>query len=328
MKKDAVKSLKFFILAGGYGKRAQPLSLIKPKPVFPLDGTPLLQIMLKQLKEKGLREGFINLHHLPEAIRHCTESMPEKPLIHFLFEEKLSGSLILKGALPGMAEGDVLLVVNGDIFLEIPVEKMLRQIVDNSDTDGILLVRRNKEMETRYKAVLTGGEPRRESITGGNVFTGRKIHDGSSSESISESLMYTGVSLFKKKVIQAIADINFFDSLERHEFRIKVLPYDGIWLDIGDPSSYMEANFAYKSYVKTGSGDSNWVSENVIISPDSLVEHSILWENTGIKNKSVIKNCIVTGNCSLDHIRCENHIICRTPKLLLYPLFGEPGAHR
>ncbi|NIM18466.1 MAG: NTP transferase domain-containing protein [Candidatus Aminicenantes bacterium] len=328
MKRDDVKSLKFFILAGGYGKRAQPLSLIKPKPVFPLDGTPLLQIMLKQLQEKGLREGFINLHHLPEALRQCAETMPERPLIQFLYEEELTGSRILKGALPAMAEDDVLLVVNGDIFLEIPVEEMLRQVVDNNDTDGILLVRRNKEMEARYKAVLTGGKPQRGSITGGNIFTGRKIHDHSDSESISESLMYTGVSLFKKKVIQAIADINFFDSLERHKYRIKVLSYDGIWLDIGDPQSYVATNFAYKSYVKANSGDSNSVSENVIISSDSMVEHSIIWENTEIKNESVIKNCIVTGNISLDHVRCQDQIIhkCPTTEFKLHPLTARPGA--
>jgi NDP-sugar pyrophosphorylase family protein len=328
IKSEKVKLLKFFVLAAGYGKRAQPLSLIKPKPVFPLDGTPLLQIMLKQLTEKGLREGFINLHHLPEPIRQCAESMLEKSFTHFLYEEELSGSLILKGALPGMEEDDVLLVVNGDIFLEIPVEEMLRQIVEDSGTDGILLVRHNKEMDARYKAILTKDKPFRERITGGNIFTGRKIHNGSDSESMGESMMYTGVSLFRKKVIQAIADINFFDSLERYKFRIKVLPYDGIWLDIGDPPSYMEANFSFKSYVKAGSGDFNSVSENVIISPDSLVEHSILWENTEIKNKSVIKNCIVTGNCSLDHVRCENHILCTTPKLRLHPLFGEPGVLR
>jgi mannose-1-phosphate guanylyltransferase len=310
--------LKFFILAGGYGKRAQPLSLVKPKPVFPLDGTPLLQIMLKQLTKKGLGEGFINLHHFSGAVRQCAETMPGKPPVQFLYEEELSGSRILKGALPGMAKENLLLVVNGDIFLDIPVEEMLRQVVDNRDTDGVLLVRRNKETDARYKAVLTGG----------NIFIGRKIHDGSDSESISESLMYTGAALFKKKVIQAIADINFFDSLERQKFRIKVLPYDGIWLDIGDPPSYMEANFAYKSYVKANSVDSNSLSANVFISPGSMVEHSIIWENTQIKNESKIKNCIVTGNISLDHVRCENHIICTTPKLRLHPLFGEPGAHR
>jgi len=335
MKRDAVKSLKFFILAGGYGKRAQPLSLVKPKPVFPLEGTPLLQIMLKQLTEKGLGEGFINLHHLPGAIRQCVEAMPGKPAIQFLFEEELSGSMILKGALPGMAENDVLLVVNGDIFLDIPVEDMLRRIGDDNDTDGILLVRRNKEKDARYTAILTGGDGGREAQrvqskgrVGDEMFTGKKIHDGGGGGSIGGSLMFTGVSLFKKKVIRAITDINFFDSLERHRLRIKVWVYDGIWLDIGDPPSYMGANFAYKGYVKARGRDSNSLSANVTISADSMVEHSIIWENTRIKNRCVIKNCIVTGNISLDHVHCENQVIGPTLRLRSPLLPGGSGGPR
>ena len=59
----------FFILAGGYGERAKPLSLIKPKPIFPVNGQPLIRIMLKQLKDIGLKKGLINLHYMPEKIK-------------------------------------------------------------------------------------------------------------------------------------------------------------------------------------------------------------------------------------------------------------------
>ena len=90
---------KFFILAGGYGKRAQPLSLLKPKPLFPLGGRPLIQILLNQLQEKGLGEGFINLHYKPEPLRICVEETIKNtgsPMIHFLYEDTLSGSRIIK----------------------------------------------------------------------------------------------------------------------------------------------------------------------------------------------------------------------------------------
>ncbi|MEI6614185.1 MAG: hypothetical protein WCL37_04750, partial [Chrysiogenales bacterium] len=60
--------MKFFILAGGYGKRAEPLSLIKPKAVFPLNGIPLLRLLLKQLQIQLGLEGFINPHHLGEQV--------------------------------------------------------------------------------------------------------------------------------------------------------------------------------------------------------------------------------------------------------------------
>lgn len=291
---------KFFILAGGYGKRAQPLSLIKPKPLFPLMGTPLIQILLRQLQETGLREGFINLHHMPQPLRQCVGKIiesPVSPMIQFFYEKNLSGSRILKEAAEHMTDNDFLLVVNGDSFLEIPVEKMLGKIL-REKADGILLVRENKEKDPQYKILLTKEDR----------FIGRKLFS-SSPQPEKEPLMYTGVSLFNKNVVRAIDEINFFDMLEKSDFNIKTCNYSGPWLDIGDPKSYFESDAKYKKHL--GIGNSNSLSENVSISPDSVVKHCIIWENTEIKNKSIIKNCIVTGNVLLDKVHYKNKIINR-----------------
>ena len=285
----------FFILAGGYGKRAKPLSLVKPKPLFPLDGTPLIKIMLNQLNEKGLRRGFVNLHYLPEAFRQYVRETRDIPGITWLYEEKLSGSQILKGALGDMNGDDLLLATNGDIFLEIPIEAMLKEI-KTSDADGVLLVRK-KDENSKYTSILSED----------GLFIGTEKYNGK--PSYSESLMYTGVALLKKNIIRKIEHINFFDTLANHNFKIKVSLYDGIWLDIGNPASYMESNLKYKRYKDNGDPASNSLSENVSISADSVVKHSIIWENTEIKNKSVIAHCIVTGNITLDHAHFENEII-------------------
>lgn len=291
---------KFFILAGGYGKRAQPLSLIKPKPLFPLNGTPLIQILLRQLQERGLSEGFINLHHIPQPLQQCVEKViepPGSPVIQFFYEKNLSGSRILKEAAGHMTDNDLLLVVNGDSFLEIPVEEMLDKIL-REQSDGILLVRENKEKDPQYKIILTKG----------NRFIGRKLFTGSR-EPGKGPLMYTGISLFNKNMVRAINEINFFDMLEKSDFNIKICNYIGLWLDIGGPKSYFESDTKYKKH--KGIENHNSLSENVFISLDSTVENCIVWENTEIKNKSIIKNCIVTGNVSLDNVHYENKIINR-----------------
>jgi NDP-sugar pyrophosphorylase family protein len=291
---------KFFILAGGYGKRAQPLSFIKPKSLFPLGGTPLIEILLDQLIEKGLREGFINLHHMPQPLRQHVEKITKKPgspVIRFFYEKNLSGSRILKEAAGHITDNDLLLVVNGDSFLEIPVEEMLGKIL-RERADGILLVRENKEKDPQYKIILTKGD----------CFVGRKIFTHSR-EPGKGPLMYTGISLFNENVVRAIDEINFFDMLEKSDFNIKICNYTGPWLDIGDPKSYFESDAKYKKH--QGIENRNSLSENVFISPDSVVKNCIIWENTEIKNKSVIKNCIVTGNVSLDNVYYENKIINR-----------------
>ena len=88
---------RFFLLAGGYGKRAQPLSLIKPKPLFTLGGKPLIFIILKQLNDMGIHSGFVNLHYkskdLKESLKNVKNINP-CPRLHincnFLTEKGLN----------------------------------------------------------------------------------------------------------------------------------------------------------------------------------------------------------------------------------------------
>jgi len=121
--------VKFFILAGGYGRRAEPLSLIKPKPVFPLNGVPLLALLLRQLRAQNCTEGFINLHHLGEQV---IEAAGDDRGIRFIREKELSGSRVLRQALPFFS--DWLLAINGDTFLDIPLAGMLEKA---AATDGM-----------------------------------------------------------------------------------------------------------------------------------------------------------------------------------------------
>jgi mannose-1-phosphate guanylyltransferase len=283
--------MKFFILAGGYGKRAKPLSLVKPKPVFPLHGTPLITLLLDQLKEKGFKEGFINLHYKPEAIRESIGDMPGLS-IKYLYEEELSGSKVLGQALPDMDTDEFLLVLNGDVFLEvleIPVEKMLYQLRE-TNCDGALLLRKNND--PAYSAVLTEK----------GLFQGTGKNNGK------ESFMYTGVALFRKKVIGKIDDTSFFNTLATYRFKIKTFTYDGTWLDIGSPRLYFDANTIYKNHLKKDA-DLNSLSGNVTISEDSCVGNCIVWENTEITGGSILSNCIVTDNLVLEGVNYKDKII-------------------
>ena len=63
-----------FILAGGLGLRAEPLSRFKPKPAFPLNGVPLVTLLLEQLRHLGCTQGFINLHHLGAQVASAAKS--------------------------------------------------------------------------------------------------------------------------------------------------------------------------------------------------------------------------------------------------------------
>jgi mannose-1-phosphate guanylyltransferase len=275
--------VKFFILAGGYGKRAEPLSLIKPKAVFPLNGIPLLRLLLKQLQTRQCLKGFINLHHLGEQI---VQTAGHDDKIDFIYEKELSGSMVLRQALPFFS--DWLLVINGDTFLEIPLPALLKKILDPA-VDGALLVRLDPSgnyagLRSKGDVFLDISQPRHGPGT-----------------------MYAGVALFKKRALEKINDLNFFTSISKYHLHFKTVFYGGIWLDIGTPESYLRANWAYQAHVREQR--SNSLSENVEISPLAQVEKSVLWENTRLGDKVSLSECLVTGNVALENISRQRCII-------------------
>ena len=56
------------ILAAGLGKRMQPLTFKKPKPLLKINNISLLERAINLLIKSGIEEISINVHHLPEQI--------------------------------------------------------------------------------------------------------------------------------------------------------------------------------------------------------------------------------------------------------------------
>ena len=57
------------ILAAGLGKRMQPLTLNKPKPLLEINNISLLERAINLLINCGVQEISINIHHLPDQIK-------------------------------------------------------------------------------------------------------------------------------------------------------------------------------------------------------------------------------------------------------------------
>jgi mannose-1-phosphate guanylyltransferase len=287
--------MMFFILAGGYGKRAEPLSRLKPKPAFPLGGVPLLALLLEQLRGLGCSEGFVNLHHLGAQVAAAAGGAGG---IRFISEEKLSGSRVLHQALPFIA-AQGLLAVNGDTFLEIPLAEMARQAAD-PQVDGVLVAR--PDGSGRYGRLLCSGDDLLESVP-----------PAAAGE---PGLMYAGAALFKRRALALIDEDNFFASIRRHRLSFRVVRYDGIWLDIGTPASYFQANWDFMAHrVQTGD---NALSPGAEISPAARVRRSVLWENARIGPGVSLSECIVAGGLVLANVSHSGRII--TP-LGAFPLF-------
>jgi NDP-sugar pyrophosphorylase family protein len=60
--------MKALILAAGFGTRLKPHTDRLPKPLFPIDGTPILELAIQRLISAGCTGIAINTHHLHDRI--------------------------------------------------------------------------------------------------------------------------------------------------------------------------------------------------------------------------------------------------------------------
>lgn len=263
--------MTFFILAGGFGRRAEPLSRLKPKPALPLGGRPLISLLLDQLRRLGCGEGFINLHHLGGQVMAAAGPAPG---VRFIEEQKLSGSRVLARARP--LSSPWLLAVNGDTYLEVPLPEMEREAA-GPGIDGVLLARQDRS--GRYarllheKGLLRGSAP--------PAPAGRP------------EWMYAGAGLFSERALAHIDEDNFFASIRRHGLRFRLAFYDGIWLDLGTPAGYYRANWEYLAHCRLQR--ENILSPGASLSAQAVARRSILWENARIGPGVLLAGCIVTA---------------------------------
>ena len=66
--------MKAFLLAAGVGSRLRPITDTIPKCMVPIGGQPMLDIWLDAFDRAGVDEVLVNLHHLPDVVRHHLDS--------------------------------------------------------------------------------------------------------------------------------------------------------------------------------------------------------------------------------------------------------------
>jgi NDP-sugar pyrophosphorylase family protein len=114
------------ILAAGYGERMLPLTAQVPKPLLPILGTPLLELIVKKLMRHGAAEIHCNIFHLPDTIEAFVSRHPWPVQLHR--EDELLGT---GGGIGNMRDGvsgaDCILLHNGDVLSDIPFEQALER---------------------------------------------------------------------------------------------------------------------------------------------------------------------------------------------------------
>ena len=223
--------MKAFLLAAGVGSRLRPITDTIPKCMVTIDGRPMLDIWLDAFAAAGVDEVLVNLHHLPDVVRHHIAARTGFPAVRVVFEPQLLGSAGTLTANRRWLDGEeMFLACNADNLTDFD----LRSLIDE---------------HTEHDAIATLTAFHSDQPSAGGVV---EVNDAGTmtgftekpSEPVSD-LVNAGMYALHPRVLEEIdgpppMDIGYH-LLPRLVGRARVMPVEGYFRDIGTVDAYQRA---------------------------------------------------------------------------------------
>jgi NDP-sugar pyrophosphorylase family protein len=231
--------VKAVILAGGKGTRLAPYTTVFPKPLMPIDGMPILEVIVRQLAYFRVRDIVLAVSHHSEPLlsAYFGDGRQFGVKIQYAREEKPLGTAGPLSIIPDLPE--TFLVMNGDILTTLDYRKLLE---NHRRHDGVVTIAMSQK-----KVQLEFG-----------VMESNSVHQlvRYSEKPLFSYAVSMGVYVFEKRVLDWIPPKRYLDfpdliqRLLRSKEKIVCFPSHDFWLDIGRHEDYEEAQKEFQKMRK------------------------------------------------------------------------------
>ena len=291
--------MQAIILTGGFGTRLAPLTFTRPKSLLPLLNKPLIHHVVDSLPpgtdvilatnygreaiERYFRDRDISLH-----INDEPEPLGTGGAVKFA-EKYIQGTF---------------LVMNGDIVCSLNVRKFIKFHTERKATVSISLWPVENMEEFGVVDVKSNGR-----IV--------KFVEKPSRETAPSNLINAGAYCLDKTLLEYIDDDRFV-SMEQEIFPQVIMDgkrffgytFEGFWIDVGRPLSYLEAhwilmqrqgvqNVIDRSCDIQGRVSGSCLGSHVTVKEGARVMSSVIFEGVHIDKRSHIEDCILGEGCRI-----------------------------
>jgi NDP-sugar pyrophosphorylase family protein len=279
------------VLTAGLATRLRPLSLVRAKAAMPVAGDALVRRILRQLQAAGVRDGVLNLHHLPHTItREVGDGSDLGLRVRYSWEMPVLGSAGgPRQALPLLGD-PTFLIVNGDTLTDVDIVALVDEhrrrgalvtmaVVPNIETDkyGSVLVDES--------GIVTGFADRGSTIAPRTLgrtiapfhFIGVQVADADAFESVPPGA-----------IAESISGI-YRDLIRNRPGAVRAYTTAAAFLDVGTPEDYLQTALQLAAR-----SDDALRGTRTHVDATAHVEDSVLWDDVTVEAGASLRRCVVT----------------------------------
>jgi NDP-sugar pyrophosphorylase family protein/aminoglycoside/choline kinase family phosphotransferase len=288
---------KAIVLAAGYGARFLPLTLMKPKPLFPLWGKPALGHALELLKSWGVQDVLVNAHYHAGQILEYIKGNPVPGLrCQLSYEPDILGT---GGALPKahwFMDEDPFWMLNSDVLADLSCKPLL-------DSH-----RRHGSIATLWLHSERG--PRTVEHRNGLVTVFKSPMAGTEG-----TATFCGLQLLSPRILNFLPPSGFSSIIDAYENALVagekiggVIVPNSYWADIGKPEAYLATHIdmmthpRWKNNIPRGKIPIA-CGRDTTVAPGAEVARSVLWDHVTVASGAKVENAIVA-----DDVTVRSHV--------------------
>ena len=221
------------LMAGGRGKRLMPITNDCPKPLLPINGKPILEIILEQCIDSGIKNFYISVHYLAEKIiNYFGDGSKWNVNIKYFKENKPLGTAGSLKLLPDDFK-EPIFVINGDVLTKTNFKDVLKyHSINNAD---ITICAREHKLESPFGVIEVDG-----------IYFKSMIEKPSFRQLVNAGIYVINPSILKSIKSDKYLDMPDFISFnKKNKKEVIVYPIHEYWIDIGKPETLDKAGFEW-----------------------------------------------------------------------------------
>jgi NDP-sugar pyrophosphorylase family protein/aminoglycoside/choline kinase family phosphotransferase len=308
--------INIFLPSAGLGERLRPITNHLPKPLLPILGKPLIEIILERIATVCEIKIGINLHWKSELIRSWAAASPWKDRITFFPEDPILGT---GGALKNAEEflsGSHFLVHNADILLDIDFAQLIETHLTSGNIATLVT-----HIHPKYSNVVV-------DENGLLVNVENPGDSRPDPATVARKVAYTGIAVYSPDILKFLpTGISHMTvawiAAAKAGHRVQTLDVTGAyWNDIGTPVSYVASVLD----ALRENGETVYVSPAAKCGTIGIDGYIVMESGSEVLDGARLRNCTAMPGARVSG-RHENSIIGPDYTVVLTEAEVQPSIH-